>query len=200
MTIKTLIEEATTLDGALMKCARLSQELIHTQRLLDQAESINAEKPLAQDLTALRNAAKLKLEDRIQEAYSNFDVNKLIQTIETRLINESLDVADAMLGIDRTWHNLEIKEGRIKNIIGPSIDTLLHEVAEPMILAEVARVLELKSIKTAIRDAIKNRVKSAIYSIEHHSSSDVGKKIDDLIKAELNEVFIEYTSKPTQQD
>lgn len=153
---------------------------------------------MEEDLQKLRNAAKKKLENKILEAYNKFDVKTLVSHIEQRLIGEAEDITDKLLGIDRRWSDVEIKDGRLRAIIQPEIDRILEEKAAPAIRAEVARVMELKSIQTAIQKAIKARIQNAIYNLEHYNS-DIGKKIDELMKAETDKIFAEYT-KPSQQD
>ena len=108
-------------------------------------------------------------------------------------------MSDKLMGIDRRWSEIDVKEGRIRQIIQDDVDALIEKKAKPIILAEMARMLELKSVKTAFRDAIKSRINSAIRNIETSYNSDVGKRIDALVTTELEAVFKEYTES-SQQD
>lgn len=181
------------LERANIRNEQLLVELRHTKTALVNVAEIAKERPLVEDFENMKRAAKLKLESRIHEAYEKFDTSKLIEAIEERLIGEALDVSDKLMGIDRRWSEIEVKEGRIRQIIQDDVDTLIEEKAKPIILAEMARILELKSVKTALRDAIKSRINSAIRNIETSYNSDVGKRIDALVTAELEAVFKEYT-------
>lgn len=152
-----------------------------------------------EDLRPLRIAAKRKLETKIIDAFDTYDVKNILESIEERMMGDAADIADKLMGIDRRWSELDIKEGRLRAIIEPAVDRALKEVAEPLILAELARVIELKTIQAAIKKAVKQRVTDAIYSIECYSSSETAKKIDSLVQAEISEVFKEYTS-PSAKD
>ena len=191
--------ERSELEQANIRNEQLLVELRHTKIALVNVAEIAKERPLVEDFENMKRAAKLKLESRIHEAYEKFDTSKLIEAVEERLIGEALDVSDKLMGIDRRWSEIEVKEGRIRQIIQNDVDTLIEEKAKPIILAEMARVLELKSVKTAFRDAIKNRINSAIRNIESSYNSDIGKRIDALVAAELELVFKEYTES-SQQD
>ena len=191
--------ERSELEQANIRNEQILVELRHTKIALADMTAVAKERPLVEDFENMKRAAKLKLETRIHEAYEKFDTSKLIKAIEERLIGEALDVSDKLMGVDRRWSELEVKEGRIKQIIQEDVDTLIEEKAGPIILAEVARMLELKSIKTALRDAIKTRINSAIRNIENSYNSEIGKKLDNLVTAELEAVFKEYTES-SQQD
>jgi hypothetical protein len=199
MAISTRSLERTELEESNLHNEQLSLELQHAKAQLVNLTNVTRERPLPQGFATLRQVAKLKLEERIHEAYCKFDTSKLIESIEERLIGEALDIADKLMGIDRKWHEPEIKEGRIRQIIQADVDALIEEKAKPLILAEMARVLELKTVKKALQDAIKIRVNSAIRNIETSYNSDISKRIDALVAAELDAVFVECT-KSSQKD
>ena len=145
-----------------------------------------------EELVRIREAAKKKLHDKIVEAYTKFDVKKAINMIEERIVGEMNDVTDKILGIDRRWHEIEVKEGRIREMLGKEIDRVLEVRVKPLIDEQIARILEYKVIQKAIHKAVRNRVESTIYSLEHHSSTGIGKEMDQLVKAHIDIALKEY--------
>jgi hypothetical protein len=142
---------------------------------------------------AAKNAVAKKLEARILKAFSEFDETDILRTIEERITNEALMVTDKLLGIDRKWSAPEIKNGRIADLIGPAVDELLQDKLRPLVLAEIARLLETQTFKKSMNAAIRERASSAIRSIAY-GSNNIGNQIDALVKKELDSVFEEYTN------
>jgi hypothetical protein len=153
-----------------------------------------------EELIRIREAAKQKLHSKIVEAYTKFDVKKALSMIEERIIGEMEDVTDKILGIDRKWHEIEIKEGRIREMLGKEVDRVLAERVQPLICAQVARIIEYKTIQTALKKAIKNRVDSAIYSLEHHSGTEIGKEMDRLVKSHIDAALKDFLAVNAQEE
>lgn len=145
------------------------------------------------NLKRLREEAKIKLHSKILTAYEKFDTKKVLAMMEERIIGEFQDVTDKLLGIDRRWCEIEVKEGRIREILDPAIHKILTVRVVPLLDEYVEKTLATKTIQLAIRKAVKNRVESHLYSIEHHSSSDIGKSIDRIVQSHIDALIKEFT-------
>lgn len=146
-----------------------------------------------QNLKAIRSSAIKELEKRMSDAYAAYSVEDSIAHIEERLVNDLHVTTDKLLGIDRRWSDIEIKEGRLRAILDPEIDRILSEKIKPLMEAEIARVMELQTIQKAIKKAIKDRIDSALYGITR-SNSEIGACIDKAVNTEIDTLFKEWTA------
>lgn len=149
------------------------------------------------DLERFREAAKTELERKLTQAYADFDIGKAFSVIEERLLKEATAITDALLGIDRKWSEIEIKDGKIRDYIKGLVDTCLAEKLGPKIEREIARQLELKTIEKAIDRKVKGLIESTIYNIDS-SYNATGKKIDAIVNTEIERIFEEWTSNNTK--
>lgn len=152
------------------------------------------------DLQCVRNAAKRALEQRIIKAYSSVDEQELIKTIEVRLQSEINAISDSLLGIDRRWSEIEIKEGRLRDILNPAINEMLEERAKPLILDLIATFLNQQTFKKIMHQAIKTRLHNAIQDFTRGTSSEVGRTIDKMVQEELQKTLAEFTSPTTYNE
>jgi hypothetical protein len=174
---------------------RLQFELQHTKGALKNAEQMLEhipEHPI-ESVKAAKNAALRSLEAKIIKAFAEVDETEIIKQIEVRICNEVQEVSDKLLGVDRRWHEMSLTNGKITQVIGGAVDSIVDETLKPLVVAEVKRLLSLQSFKKLIDNSIKERTQSAIRSLSYGNSS-ISSQIDDLVKKELNAALAEYMS------
>ena len=144
-----------------------------------------------QSLAAVRDAAKKRFEAQVLKAYAELDEGAVLQRVQDDVVRRLEEVTKSMLGIDDRWSAIELKEGGLRRHLEPIMERLLQEKVKPMFEAEVARLLEQKTIKTALNKAIKRRVESAVYGIENHRT-DATNDFEKLISAEIEKTMREF--------
>lgn len=173
-----------------MKAESLAME---NQRLKAQLRVEQMETSIAEDFKTLHKVARKRLEDKILQAYADFDPATIKDALSKRLIDEAHDIADKLLGIDKTWHETRLKDnGRLNTLVGNAVDEILSETLQPMMIEEVKRQVNLKSIKTLVNNAIKERVQSAIRSTAY-GNSEMSRSIDALVTREMSKIYEECT-------
>lgn len=147
---------------------------------------------IAQSLKAVRETARKKFEAKVTAAYARLDEQACIDKLEERLFDQMDKVSKAMLGIDDSWSEIEIKEGLLRKTLEPVLTRLMDEKVMPQFEAQIAKILETKAINTAINKAIKRRVESAIYALETHRT-DATNRLDKILETEVSRIIDEYS-------
>lgn len=142
---------------------------------------------------------KTLLKQKITAQIDSIDVKQLLDTYTATLITDIQKVADAVVGIDRSWGRLEIKSGAIKELIDGEVRKFLQETFHDMFEAEIRRVVKPAKIKNLIRKEIHEKLQSEIRSLCYHSY-DIQKiikaKVEVTIQEAIDEIEIEST-RPT---
>ena len=146
----------------------------------------------AQSLKAVREAARQRFEAKVAAAYAKLDEQDCIDRLEERLLGQMDDVTKSILGINDKWSRIEIEDGSLRKALEPIVEKLVNEKIAPLFEAQVARLLETKTINAALNKAVKNRVESVIYSLEHHRT-DATNRFDKLLEAEVSRIIDEYS-------
>jgi len=90
------------------------------------------------DMTPIEESLKARLLNHVTQ----FNIDKLLTGYITNLTKDVERVADAILGIDRTWVHWKMdSKGAIPSMITEQVETRLNEILKPVLDEAIEKAL-----------------------------------------------------------
>ncbi len=152
---------------------------------------MSTELNLTDTLAFKLSAAKTKFTEQIIEKLENVDIDAEIVKVIENLHHEIKTIADALLGIDRSWSRLELRDGLIREQMRDRVNEALDKVLAPKIVAAVEKQLTLKSINERVNRAVEEGIEQRMRDMlnTYGNNSALRKEVDRRVDAFVQEII-----------
>lgn len=145
-------------------------------------------------LEATQEILRKHLHDQIHEAIVDFDATAILQSIKDDTLAKATEIAQSLMGLETRWSNLELtSSGLLSKHLGPIVKDLVVCHLEPIIRAEVPRLLATKHIQDMIIRVIRREVKDNIASLGGYKNS-LKDQIEEMVTKEVAKVAEDWLS------
>ena len=145
-------------------------------------------------LKATQETLHKHLHDQIHEAIVDFDATAILQSIKDDTLDKATEIAQSLMGLETRWSNLELtSSGLLSKHLGPIVKDLVVCHLEPIIRAEVPRLLATKHIQDMIIRVIKREIKYNVASLGGYKNSPKD-QIEEMVMKEIVKVTESWIS------
>ena len=145
-------------------------------------------------LESTQETLRKHLHEQIHEAIADFDATAILQSIKDDTLAKATEIAQNLMGLETRWSSLDLtSSGLLSKHLGPIVKDLVVGHLEPIIKAEVPRLLATKQIQDLILRAIKREVKDNVASLGGYKNS-LKDQIEEMVTKEVAKVAEDWMS------
>jgi hypothetical protein len=151
-------------------------------------------------LEATQEALRKHLHEQIHEAIVDFDAAAILQSIKDDTLAKATEISQTLMGLETRWSNLELTHsGLLNKHLGPIVKDLVTNHLEPIVRAEVPRLLATKQVRDLILRVIKREVEDDVASLGGYNNS-LKDTIEEMVTKEIAKVTESWISQQVDDD
>jgi len=126
---------------------------------------------------------KETIKQKILDELANINVEKLANRYTEKLATEVQAIADAVLGIDRSWSRLEVKSGAINKLVENHAKEYITTRFAPLFEIEMRKQLSRVDVKNSVKRCVETRIRESISNeLSPYTNSKLKQIIDDKVQ------------------